>query len=175
MIYLYLTTIVISNIITAMIAPLVLFNGLMIVPVGSVFVGLTFILRDLVQMRYGKKITYLVIVAASALSALASFCLGDTTLIAIASLCSFVISEAIDTEIFSRLRRSIVARITLSGVVGGIVDSAIFVVVGLSPIGSNILTWEQVPYAMISQATVKSVAQLIVMVVYLLWSQRKSM
>ena len=159
MIFLYLTIIAVSNVIAAMFPPLLLFNGLVIIPTGSVFVGGTFLLRDFVQIRYGKRITYAAIFAASLISAAISWAVGDTVYIAIASVAAFLASESLDTEIFSRLKKSFACRVALSGIVGGIADSMVFVVLGLSPIGAAILTWDQVPYAILGQAIVKAVVQ----------------
>ena len=159
MIYLYLIIIAVSNVITAMFPPVSLFSGLVIIPTGSVLVGATFLLRDFVQIQYGKRITYVAIFAASLISAAISWTVGDTMFIAIASVAAFLISESLDTEIFSRLKKSFVCRVALSGIVGGIADSMVFVVLGLSPIGGAILTWDQVPYAILGQAIVKAVVQ----------------
>ena len=159
MIFLYLIIIAVSNVITAMFPPFSLFNGLVIIPTGSVFVGVTFLLRDFVQIRYGKRITYASIFAASLISAAISWAVGDTVYIAIASVAAFLVSESLDTEIFSRLKKSFACRVALSGIVGGIADSTVFVVLGLSPIGAAILTWDLVPYAILGQAIVKAMVQ----------------
>ena len=159
MIFLYLTIIAVSNVITAMFPPFSLFNGLVIIPTGSVFVGVTFLLRDFVQIRYGKRITYAAIFAASLISAAISWAVGDTMYIAIASVAAFLVSESLDTEIFSRLKKPFACRVALSGIAGGIADSMVFVVLGLSPIGAAILPWAQVPYAILGQAIAKAVVQ----------------
>ena len=159
MIFLYLTIIAVSNVITAMFPPFSIFNGLVIIPTGSVFVGATFLLRDFVQIRYGKRITYAAIFAASLISAAISWAVGDTVYIATASVAAFLVSESLDTEIFSRLKKSFACRVALSGIVGGIADSMVFVVLGLGPIGGAILTWDQVPYAILGQAIAKAVVQ----------------
>jgi uncharacterized PurR-regulated membrane protein YhhQ (DUF165 family) len=159
MILIYLITIAVSNVITAMFAPIELFHGALLIPTGSLLVGLTFILRDLVQLRCGRRITYTVILAASALSAAVSWALGDSTWVAIASVIAFLVSESLDTEIFTRVKRSFVIRVVLSGIVGGLADSVIFVVIGLSPIGLGVLSWGQVPYAVLGQVVVKALLQ----------------
>ena len=110
-------------------------------------------------MRYGKRITYAAIFAASLISAAISCAVGDTMFIAIASVTAFLVSESLDTEIFSRLKKSFACRVVLSGIVGGIADSMVFVVLGLGPIGAAILTWDQVPYAILGQAIAKAMVQ----------------
>ena len=157
---LYLLLIIVANLLTAKFNPLDLFDGALIVPVGSIFAGVVFVLRDLVQMKHGKTATYKLITCATALSAGLSILLGDTAHVAAASVAAFFASEAIDTEIFSRLRKPLATRILLSGIVGGCVDSALFVVLGLSPFGANMLTWAAVPSAIAGQMLVKILAQL---------------
>lgn len=158
-IVLYLLSIVIANVVTARFAPL--HFGMFIVPMGTLFVGATFIFRDLVQNKYGRPKTYLFIFTALILSALASYLLGDTLMIVIASAISFVIAETADTEIYTRLKLSFSWRVFYSGLVGGLLDSAIFIIVGLSPIGAGFLPWEAVPAAIIGQVVVKTIIQLL--------------
>ncbi|SOC38583.1 VUT family protein [Ureibacillus acetophenoni] len=155
----YLLSIVIANVVTAKFAPLNL--GIFIVPMGTLLIGATFILRDLVQNKYGRKKTYLFIFSALILSALVSFMLGDTLLVVAASAISFVVSETADTEIYSRLKLPMAWRVFYSGIVGGLLDSVIFVVIGLSPLGANILPWEAIPAAITGQVIVKTIIQLL--------------
>lgn len=155
----YLVSIVIANVVTAAFAPLQF--GMFIVPMGTLFVGATFIFRDLVQNKYGRAKTYLFIFIALALSALVSFMLGDTLLIVFASAISFVVAETADTEIYTRLKLPMAWRVFYSGIVGGFLDSVIFVIIGLSPLGANILPWEAVAAAIVGQIIVKTVIQTI--------------
>jgi uncharacterized PurR-regulated membrane protein YhhQ (DUF165 family) len=156
---LYLIAIVTANLITAAFAPLSF--GPFIVPYGTLFIGATFILRDLVQNKYGRTKTYLFIVLALGLSAISSHILGDTMAIVTASAISFLIAETTDTEIYTRLNLPLASRVFYSGLVGGLLDSAIFVVVGLSPMGAGFLPWEAVPAAILGQVIVKTVMQAI--------------
>jgi queuosine precursor transporter len=158
-VFLYLLSIVAANVITAKFAPLEI--GLFIIPYGSFLIGLTFILRDLTQNKIGRKKTYLVILLALILSGVTSFLLGDGLFIVSASLLAFLISETTDTEIYTRLKMKLEYRVLYSGLVGGLFDSIVFVVIGLSPIGAGFLTWEQVTLAVIGQVIIKSVMQMI--------------
>lgn len=162
---LYLLTIAAANVLTAKFNPLILAGGLVIVPVGSLLAGMVFMLRDFVQIKHGRRKTYLTILAAIGLSAVLSAALGDTAHVAVASAISFFVSEAIDTEVFTKLRKSTALRILWSGLAGSIVDSALFVIVGLSPAGAAMLTWEQVPYAIAGQAIFKAAVQCVACVV----------
>ncbi|MDQ0230012.1 VUT family protein [Metabacillus malikii] len=155
----YLTSIVLANVITAAFQPLTL--SIFIIPMGTLLIGATFILRDLVQNKFGRKKTYGFIGLALILSAIVSFLLGDTMVIVLASAVSFLISETTDTEIYTRLNLPMSWRVFYSGIVGGLLDSAIFVIIGLSPIGANFLSWEAVPAAIIGQVIVKTIIQAI--------------
>lgn len=155
----YLISIVGANVITASIQPL--HFGIFLVPAGTFIVGATFVLRDLVQNRIGRNKTYLCILTALILSAVISKALGDTLLIVAASAVSFCVSETTDTEIYSRLNLSMAWRVAISGLFGGTLDSTIFVLIGLSPLGAGFLPWSAVPAAIIGQIIVKSIMQVI--------------
>lgn len=75
-VFLYLISIVIANVVTAAFAPLEL--GIFIIPYGTLFIGATFIFRDMVQNKFGRKRTYFIIFTALVLSAVVSALLGDT-------------------------------------------------------------------------------------------------
>ena len=155
----YLLSIVTANVLTARFAPLEF--GMFLVPMGSFFIGATFIFRDLVQNKFGRKKTYGFILLALSLSAAVSFALGDTLLIVAASALSFLVAETTDTEIYTRLNLPMAWRVFYSGIVGGFLDSVIFVVVGLSPLGAGFIPWEAVPAAILGQVIVKTVMQMI--------------
>lgn len=156
---LYFLLIATTNLLTAMFDPISLAGGALIVPVGSLFAGATFIMRDFVQLKHGKRKTYGVILMAAVLSGALSEGLGDTGYVAAASVAAFFMSESVDTEIFSRLRKTFPIKILVSGVVGGCLDSVVFVVLGLSPLGANMLPWAVVPSAILGQALVKIIVQ----------------
>ncbi|MCS0674477.1 VUT family protein [Cytobacillus firmus] len=153
----YLLSIITANVVTAAFAPLQL--GIFIVPMGTFLIGATFIFRDLVQNKFGRKKTYFLIFTALILSAIVSFILGDTMLIVLASALSFIIAESTDTEIYTRLNLPMSWRVFYSGLVGGLLDSVVFVIIGLSPLGANFLPWEAVPAAIIGQVIFKSIIQ----------------
>jgi uncharacterized PurR-regulated membrane protein YhhQ (DUF165 family) len=154
----YLAVIILANVVTAKFAPLNL--GVFIVPMGTFFIGFTFILRDLVQNEYGRNKTYIFIVLALCLSAVTSYLLGDTLWIVSASAISLLVAETTDTEIYTRLKLPIASRVMYSGIVGGFLDSVIFVVIGLSPLGAGFVPWEFVGYAILGQVVFKTLMQL---------------
>ncbi|WNQ10841.1 VUT family protein [Paenibacillus aurantius] len=150
---LYLVSIAGANVVTASTAPLAF--GPVLVPAGSFLIGAIFILRDLVQNAYGRARTYAVIACAMVLSAVTSWLLGDTLWIVFASAVTFLVSETTDTEIYTRLKLPLARRVLYSGLAGGTVDSVLFVLIGLSPLGAGFLPWEAVGYAMAGQVLVK--------------------
>ena len=157
--FLYLIVIITANVVTASFSPMQL--GELLVPWGTVFIGATFILRDLCQEKYGRKIIYKLIVVAMGLSSVVSYLLGDSLSVVFASCVSFLISETTDTEIYTRVKLPMHLRVMYSGLVGGLLDSIVFVILGLSPIGSNMLPWSAVPNAIVGQVIVKSLMQLL--------------
>lgn len=169
-ILLYLLAITSANVLTAKYAPLNI--GSLIVPAGSFLIGITFIFRDLVQNAVGRKNVYFIIAAAMVLSAVTSYSLGDTLWIVFASALTFLFSETTDTEIYTRLKLPMSLRVLYSGAVGGVVDSVIFVIIGLSPLGAGILPWELVGYAIAGQIAVKITMQLIGALVVQLMARR---
>lgn len=167
MLIVYALVIVLANIVTAMFPPLAVFG--IIIPCGSFLVGFTFFLRDFIQLRIGKNNVYKLIFLATIISGFISFSLGDALNVAVASVISFFVSEALDTEVFTRLRVSTEKRIVVSGLVGGTLDSVIFIVLALSPIGSNVLLWESVPSAILGQTVVKCAMQFIALPIAKKW------
>lgn len=154
---LYIIAIIAANVITAAFAPLNI--GIFIIPMGTFLIGATFILRDLVQNKYGRRKTYFIIGIALLLSALVSYLLKDTLLIVAASAVSFALSESSDTEIYTRLKLPMAWKVFYSGLVGGFLDSVVFVVIGLSPLGADMLPWSAVPLAIVGQVIVKTIIQ----------------
>lgn len=156
----YLFSIVLANVITARFAPIEL--GLFIIPYGTLLIGLTLVMRDMVQNRYGRVKTYGLIAFALILSAISSYLLGDALWVVFASTLSFIVSETADTEIYTRFKLPFVRRVLFSGVVAGFLDSALFVIIGIGPLGLHFVPWELVPYAILGQWVAKVVMQLVV-------------
>jgi uncharacterized PurR-regulated membrane protein YhhQ (DUF165 family) len=95
--------------------------GLM-APSGVLMIGLALVLRDLVQRRLGLRWAIAAILAGAALSA----GIAPPALV-IASGAAFLISELADLAVYTPLqRRRLVLAVFASGIVGLIVDSAVF-------------------------------------------------
>jgi queuosine precursor transporter len=91
-------------------------------PSGVLMVGLALVLRDLVQRRLGIPF----VLAAIALGALLSAAVAPPALI-IASGVAFLLSELADFAVYTPLQRKrFVLAVFLSGLVGLVVDSAVF-------------------------------------------------
>ena len=155
-IFIYVLLVLLANMLTAKFAPVLV--GPLVITVGSLFIGANFVARDFVQLQYGRRISYLAIFGAILMSGLFSYWMNDPVTIAIASAVTFLMSETADTEIFTRLKDSILKRIWVSGLVGLVIDSVIFILIGLSPLWSGILPWHLVGWAIVSQVLVKGVS-----------------
>lgn len=156
----YLLTIIGANIVTARYGTFQL--GVFLIPFGSFFIGLTLVMRDMVQNVYGRKKTYGFIALALILSAVSSRVLGDPLWIVMASTVTFLVSETIDTEIYTRFKIPFIRRVMYSGVASGFLDSALFVIIGISPFGMGFIEWTDVPYAILGQWMIKVLMQLVV-------------
>jgi uncharacterized PurR-regulated membrane protein YhhQ (DUF165 family) len=95
---------------------------------------------------------------------------GDIIVITIASALSFGISESADTEIYTRLGLPLEWRVFWSGAVGGLLDSIVFILIGLSPLTTGIISWQFIAMAMMGQVIIKvSMQGLGAMAVRLAW------
>jgi uncharacterized PurR-regulated membrane protein YhhQ (DUF165 family) len=95
--------------------------GLM-APSGVLMVGASLALRDVVHSKLGAKWA----IAAIAAGALLSYAVSPAALV-IASVAAFILSELCDLAVYSPLRkRQLVLAVLLSGLIGSIVDSALF-------------------------------------------------
>lgn len=153
----YVLAIVAANVITANTVPAEL--GPFVVTWGTWLIGVTFILRDAVQVAFGRAFAYFTILVALGASLVTSVALGDTLAIVVGSAVAFLVSESTDTEVFTRLRARLGVRVAVSGVIGGLLDSCLFVIIALSPLWSGFITWEMVPNAILGQWIVKSILQ----------------
>lgn len=94
-------------------------------PSGVVMVGLALALRDAVHERLGMAGA----IAAVAFGSILSAFVAPTSLV-VASVSAFVFSEIADLAVYSPLRRrSLVSAVLVSGLVGSIIDSGVFLYV----------------------------------------------
>lgn len=91
-------------------------------PSGVLMIGLALVSRDIIQRYAGKKYA----LAAIAIGVAISFAIADPA-IATASAVAFLLGELADFSIYTPLeRRNIVLAVVASGIIGGIVDSLVF-------------------------------------------------
>jgi len=94
-------------------------------PSGVLMIGIALVLRDLVHREMGWRIAMLGIVVGAALSSL----LAPPSLV-LASGVAFLLSEIADLLVYAPLaRRQLVLAVIASGIVGAIVDSALFLLI----------------------------------------------
>lgn len=160
---LYIAAIAAANVLTAQLDPLLwhINNQTVAIPIGTFAIGLTFFLRDFVQVRHGIKVAYAAIIAALLVNLALSLHYGDLLAITLASAGAFVVSETADTIVYSRVDGRLGPRIVLSGLVSCPLDSAIFVIVGLSPLTTGIIPWSAVVLTIVVQVLIKVGLQLV--------------
>ncbi len=95
--------------------------GLM-APSGVLMIGLALVLRDVVHRYLGATWAVAAIVIGGALSALLA-----PPALALASTTAFLLSETADLLVYAPLyRRRLIAAVVASGIVGAVIDSAVF-------------------------------------------------
>lgn len=94
--------------------------GLM-APSGVLVIGAAFVLRDLVQRRYGPWPVIGCIAAGAALTALVA-----PPALAVASVAAFAVAESVDFAVYSWLRARFLLAVIASSVVGIALDSVVF-------------------------------------------------
>lgn len=101
-------------------------------PAGVFFIAPIFTLRDRIQLTKGVKYVYGLIVTGAVVSLLIGLLSGLHALerVAMAGLIAYVVSELMDTLIFSKMKQSIVKRILGSNVVSTALDSLLFITIG---------------------------------------------
>lgn len=93
-------------------------------PAGVYVVGVTMVLRDLLQDAYGPKRTYLFMIIGAVLSALVS------PTIALAATAAFLVSETLDMAVYTPLRRhTLIGAVLASNAVGILADTTIFLTI----------------------------------------------
>jgi queuosine precursor transporter len=154
---LYIAAIGAANVITAGTAPLEL--GPFLIPWGTFAVAATFVLRDYIQREHGRTVAYIAVAVGLITAGITSAILGDTLAVVVASALALGLSEALDTEVFTRWPGKLPERVLVSGLFGSALDTTLFVIVGLSPLWSGIVPWAAVPNAVLGVFVVKAAVQ----------------
>lgn len=161
---LYLLALAGANVATAQLEPIMVsFMGQTVaITAGTFFIGALFFLRDAVQARYGIRTAYIAIAAALAINLVLSLHYENLAWITAASAAALLVSELADTVAYSRYQGAFGPRILISGAISTPIDSAIFVVIGLSPLTTGIIPWAAVPATIILQSLIKFAMQALV-------------
>jgi queuosine precursor transporter len=116
----YVGCIVLANVMISMIGLWPVGFGLM-APAGVYMAGFSFSTRDWLQEAGGRRVTVVAIVLGAGISALLSPGL------ALASGAAFLLSEALDMTVYTKLRsRGLMTALVLSNIVGLAIDSIVF-------------------------------------------------
>jgi len=119
----YLATIVAANLAVAHLHPSPWYGLGLTAPAGVYFAGLVLVLRDYVHRQYGLRGS----LVAVALGSLVSLLMAAPQFI-VASVAAFAVAELLDLAVFipATNRWGMAAGVALSGVVGSLVDSLLF-------------------------------------------------
>ena len=91
-------------------------------PSGVLMIGVALVLRDMVQRRLGKSWSLVAIAAGTLVSAAIA-----APALVVASATAFLMSELADFAVYTPLqRRRLVLAVFLSGIIGSVVDSIVF-------------------------------------------------
>ncbi|HEY3296592.1 MAG TPA: VUT family protein [bacterium] len=98
-------------------------------PAGVFFFAPLFTLRDRIQIDRGTRWVYMLIAITAVLSWLMGVFVGLPLLarISLASVAAFIVSESLDTLLFTVVKRSFVQRSLISNLFSSVADSAIFI------------------------------------------------
>lgn len=98
-------------------------------PSGVLAIGVALFARDYVQELYGKRTTLVAI----AIGVVISYFINPT--VAIASAVAFLLGELIDFFVYSEIKqRSLVTAVVVSGSIGGVIDSVVFLQIAFGSI-----------------------------------------
>jgi uncharacterized PurR-regulated membrane protein YhhQ (DUF165 family) len=157
---LYIAVIVFSNISAYWFIPLP-FDG--VLTVADLTFGLVFTLRDAVHHVYRRRdIIYLFIFIALLCSTLALCILQEPLRIVLASGVGLAFSEALDTEMFHRLKRHWIIRILTSNAISVPFDSALFFLIAFAGILPNDMLLSLIVTATIVKYSMSIIALILV-------------
>ena len=159
----YIAAIALANVLTAELNPILwhVDDQVIAITAGTFAIGATFFLRDLVQRQYGLRAAYLAIAAALAVN-LALSVAYDDLLENHARLSGG--ARRLRARRHRHLHRRnghLGKRILWSGLVNCPLDSAIFVIFGLSPLTTGIIGWDAVALTILAQAAIKVSLQIV--------------
>lgn len=163
----YILSIVMANFFVAWFG-VVTFLGLTF-PAGTIFIGLTFSLRDFVQREFGHFKVWYFMIAALIITTSMGVALSSLPIplwkVAMASGFAFLISEAIDWAIYYFMKKDLVWRICVSNLFSTPIDSLLFVGIAFGG-------WSFFAPIVFGQAIVKYLSGLLVIPV-IIWNRNR--
>lgn len=159
MIVLYILTILVANIGTVVLPSLTI--GALIIPPSSYFFGFTFLISNIIQDKHGAKASKMAIWYGLAVSFGLFILLKFSVTIVIASGLAFFISQYASTVLYSKVKDIWSNANIKTSLVGSVIDVAIFITLGLSPLGIGKVPWSGVFMAVIGQLLVQCSIQII--------------
>lgn len=133
----------------------------LIITAGTWFAAATFILRDVVQVAFGRRSTYALIVAALIVDLIYSRTNGDLYWVTLGSVGAFACSESLDSIVFTRYRTKILQRVLASGVCASIIDSFVFCILALSPLTTGFVAWGDLWRVVLAQLVAKFIVVIV--------------
>lgn len=156
---LYIALIVISNMVTIWFKPISI--GPILVPPSSWFMGFTFLLINLISTKESKLWTSSLIWVGLGITSSICFTQQLSQSIVIASGVAFIVSQYISNLLFDNFKKgyndSFLNFICSS--LGSLIDAALWIVLGLSPLGIGSVLWSGVIWAILGQVIVQSILQ----------------
>ncbi|MFD4699783.1 VUT family protein [Streptomyces niveus] len=149
----YVAGVVVTNVVTASFGLWPVGFGLA-ATAGTMFAGVTFVLRDVVQEAAGKKAALAALAVGCGISAFMA-----TPALAAASVAAFGLAELLDMGVYTKLRkRGWMRAAVASNVVGAVVDTFVFLLVAGFPVTAISVTGQLVGKGWATVAVVGPVA-----------------
>ena len=163
----YILSIVLANFFVAWFGVVEYFG--LTFPAGTIFIGLTFSLRDFVQREWGHFKVWYFMIGALVVTTFMGVILSHLPIplwkVALASGTAFLVSEAIDWAVFYFMKKDLVWRICVSNLFSTPIDSLLFVGIAFGG-------WSFFAPIVFGQAIVKYLSGLLVIPI-ILWNRKR--
>ena len=163
---LYVALVVISNLVTIYFKPVTILG--LVVPPSSWFMGFTFLLINLISSTRSKRFSGSLIWIGLAITSIICFAQNLSQAIVVASSLAFIVSQKLSNFLFrywtsktnpNGLNPNQSWINPVSSFIGSTTDAAIWIILGLSPLGIGSVSWIEVPSAILGQVIVQGVLQ----------------
>ena len=156
---LYIALIVVSNMVTIWFKPISI--GTILVPPSSWFMGFTFLLINIISAKESKLWTSSLIWIGLGITSLICFIQQLPQSIVIASGVAFIVSQYVSNLLYNKLKKGHDDGFLnfVCSFLGSLIDAAIWIVLGLSPLGIGSVLWSGVIWAIAGQVIVQAILQ----------------